>query len=474
MSVLTFELTAARIIAPYLGDTIYTWTSIIGVILAALAFGYYKGGAWADKRQQPRDIIVSLLAAAVLIAIVSVSKDWVLVRLAEQTMPLQISALFASLFLFALPTFALGVIPPYVARLSIDSVATSGRHLSRVDAAGTIGSLTGTFLTGYVLFGMIGSRYLLALLSVMLVVSTILIRDKYLRSFRVVLLVLLILVGFAAPRPSLSGFVDEIDTAYSRIIVRDVSDGIRQMRIYQTDNSGLQSGVYTDGDKAQPFAYIRGFSYLSELKPDANRYLIIGGGAFTFPEYLATQNPNARIDTVEIDEKLPAISQRYFGFDQPANLRIIHDDGRAYLNSNQVKYDMIFLDAFSSLVPPFQLLTTEAADRTAQSLNNNGVMVTNVISSIEGPDSNMAKHVVSTLRTSFSHVIIYPASVNDNIATQNLLVVASKQPLNEARLQQIARGSGEFATMLAGAATIKPNEKTILTDDFAPVEQLVH
>ena len=42
--VLIIEIIAIRILSPYFGNTIFTVSSVISVVLAALSLGYYFGG----------------------------------------------------------------------------------------------------------------------------------------------------------------------------------------------------------------------------------------------------------------------------------------------------------------------------------------------------------------------------------------------------------------------------------------------
>ena len=44
---LVVEIVAARLLAPYLGMSLYTWTAIIAVVLAGLSVGHWLGG-WLD------------------------------------------------------------------------------------------------------------------------------------------------------------------------------------------------------------------------------------------------------------------------------------------------------------------------------------------------------------------------------------------------------------------------------------------
>ncbi len=473
VAILTFELVAARVVSPYLGDTVYTWTSIIGVILAALAAGYAVGGKLADERKKEDDITLLLLVSSILIAGMNIIKDPVLAALAETTLPLQLKAFIASLFLFAPPTLLLGIIAPYLARLSIDKVSTSGRHLSRVDAAGTVGSLIGTFATGYFLFGLIGTRNLLTYIAVGLVLVTLLIKSNSYRALQITALAFVALTGLFAPKPYLSGFLKEIDTAYSRIIIRDIQYEGKPVRAYQTDGRALQSGVFADGSNGQPFAYIRGFSYMTDLKPRGNSYLIIGGGAFTFPSFLAEKEKNATIDTVEIDKQLPEISKQYFGFKQPKNANIIVEDGRTFLNNNQKKYDMIFLDAFSASSIPFQLITKESANKMARSLRKDGVVVANIISPTIDTKRNIMNSTFATFKTEFPNVEMFPVRAVPATTRQNILLIASKQPIDFNRLTEADQSNAELQRMLRAHLAVVNNRRYILTDDFAPVEQMV-
>ncbi len=90
------------------------------------------------------------------------------------------------------------------------------------------------------------------------------------------------------------------------------------------------------------------FSDIASLPPESDRYLVIGGGAFTLPGTLNKTRPQADTDVVEIDGGLAPISRQYFGFTPSDTLHIFTEDGRQYLNNNRVRYDVIYMDAFSN------------------------------------------------------------------------------------------------------------------------------
>lgn len=457
-AVLAFELVAARVVAPYIGTSIYIWTSIIGVILAALAIGYYMGGKLADIRKRNEDVVLLLISAAAIVLLVNIIKDHLLSSLTANDLPLQWQALIVSIILFAPTAFLLGMVSPYLARLNITELATSGQRLASVSAWGTAGSIFGTFLTGYVLFGYFGTKYLLAAIAATLIaVSFVMSRRVYLPA-RIVLFIAALANLLAAPPLLAAGTVAEVDTRYSRATVRDVYLGSRQVRVLQTDGRYWQSGIYTDGDKSLVFPYTQIFYEAAKNNLKIEKVLVIGGGAFTFPQFLADNHPEALVDVVEIDGGLIDVSRQYFNFNPPNNLRIIVADGRQYLNTTVEKYDLVYLDAFSSVEPPFQLFTMGAAQKAHDVLKPNGYLVANVISAASGKDASMLASVNRTYRTVFNDVDIFQAYPGSNLnERQNFIVVA---------------GQASNGLLSSHRFSYKLPAGTLLTDDYAPVERM--
>lgn len=473
-AVLTFELAATRIIAPYIGTTIYTWTSIIGVILASLAGGYALGGYLADKRKRLEDIVTLLLIAAAAILIVNLTKDWSLAHISGNSLSIKWQSLFASILLFAVPTVLLGAVSPYLTRMNLSVMETSGSKIARISAAGAIGSLAGVFLTGYVLFDYIGTKNILSLLAIILVISSFLLGGKLLfLTARIALLLAAALAILWAPKPHVIGLIKDTDSKYSRIQIADGVFGTRPARVLMTDNLALQSGVFLDGSKDLAFSYIRALSYAAQLNSQADKYLVIGGGTFTLPQYLARQKTNARVDVVELDDKLPAISREYFGFNPPNNLGLFLTDGREYLNHNRRQYDMVILDAFNNITPPFQLFTKEAADHIYNSLSPEGALAANVVSATEGPRSGMIKAIIATYSQIFPEVRVFRCSpYKSPQAEQNLILVASKSGLSSSDLRRAAGVNEESSKIFSGSVSINTHGAKVLSDDFAPVEKL--
>src|SRR6266511_2704673 len=61
---LVLEIVAGRLLAPAIGVSLYTWTTVIGVVLAGVAVGNYAGGRVARHSASSATLAGVLLAAA--------------------------------------------------------------------------------------------------------------------------------------------------------------------------------------------------------------------------------------------------------------------------------------------------------------------------------------------------------------------------------------------------------------------------
>src|SRR4051812_46218392 len=66
---LVLELVAGRMLAPYVGVSLYTWTSIIGVVLAGISLGNFVGGRLADQRASARALATLFLLGGLATAL---------------------------------------------------------------------------------------------------------------------------------------------------------------------------------------------------------------------------------------------------------------------------------------------------------------------------------------------------------------------------------------------------------------------
>lgn len=382
-ALMAFELVAARLLAPTIGSSTFIWTNVIGVIMGALALGYWLGGRLADKRKRDLDVALLCLAAATLVILVLIFHFPIIDFARSLSSDARWQGLFAALLLFAPTSIIIGMLSPYLAKLALTSTSKTGETVARLSTWNAIGSISGTFITGFILFGMIGSRTTLAIVATIMLVANWLVVPRTKLWPRVTVSILLLLSTIIT-LCSTEAHVISIDTATAnyRITKGIVND--RPITNLSSGPKGVQSSVYDTGDKNLVFWYTREIASVirhhSTTHPPEN-ILIIGGGAFTLPEHLGIAYPDAQVDVVEIDPELESIAREYFRFEKPSNVTVYAEDARSYINRiNGVLYDAIVVDIFSDTDIPWQFVTREFGDKVASLLSEKGIVVVNSIS----------------------------------------------------------------------------------------------
>jgi predicted membrane-bound spermidine synthase len=158
---LAVEVSASRLLAPYFGDTIFVWSSLIGLILLYLTIGYYLGGRLADRYPNPRLLFCITGSAALLIALVPFLSHpiltWAQSIFASNSLGVFYGSLLSVLLLFVIPTILLGCVSPFAIRLRVEQPDSSGSTTGKLYAISTLGSLLGTFLPVLLLLPNIGT-----------------------------------------------------------------------------------------------------------------------------------------------------------------------------------------------------------------------------------------------------------------------------------------------------------------------------
>ncbi len=470
--VMVLELTGSRILAPYVGMSLYVWTSLIGVMLGFLSIGYSLGGKLADKHTSLKEFAFLLFVGGAAVGLTAFIKDPILRIFIHLQWDLRSEALVASILLFGLPSLLLGMVSPYAIRLKMKSIDSSGKTVGNLYALSTLGSIFGTFLSGFYLMALLGSHYTLFVLAIVLILLSLSVSwQNWKKSF----LVILILGGgifFAAQSEAQArkiGFID-FDSAYNRIIVANTVDDAtgRPIRIYANDAEGTQSAQFTDKDNDLVFEYAKFYRLVQHFVPQPQQALVIGGGMFSYPRDFLKHFPTSTVDVVEIDPELQTVAKKYFGLVDDPRFHIYHEDGRTFLNGNDKKYDAIFVDAFHSISPPFQLNTKEAIQKMSDSLNSNGAVLVNVVSALEGKNSLLLQATKKTYEQIFPQIFVFQVHSKEvSTNRQNILLVA----LKSAAPVSLMSTNEEMKKYLQNVWTKEvSNQVPILTDDFAPVE----
>ena len=161
--VMVLELTASRLIAKHVGSSLYTWTSVIGVVLAGITIGNFLGG-WLADRFAPGKLLNWLFLAASVLCLSVLWLDGLMVDRARPEgwqWPTWVVWVVGIVFFF--PSMSLGTISPVVASLALSQSRKVGATVGNVYAWGALGSIVGTFLTGFILIDTMGTRAIVAL-----------------------------------------------------------------------------------------------------------------------------------------------------------------------------------------------------------------------------------------------------------------------------------------------------------------------
>ena len=474
-SVLVLEIAAGRLLAPYVGVSLTTYTGIIGAILAGIALGAWLGGRAADAFG-PLPLIgpAFILGGSSAIAAVPIVGAIGGAGLGDGLGAIVVLATAG----FVIPAAVLSAIAPMLVRGTLTDVASSGSIVGRLSAIGTVGAITGTFLTGFVLLGLFPTRVLIISVGFGLVVVgaviTLWLRQRGPGSLAVLVVAVMVAGGLAVAMPSPC----TTESAYYCIAIR--TDPSRpDVRVLVLDDLTHAAVDLRDPTNLE-FGYLRRFadataSLRDELGPVVD-VLHIGGGGFTFPRYLDVLHPGARQVVLELDPRILEVAITDLGYEPSDRIEVRLGDARQSIRAlPSDSFDLVFGDAFGGLAVPWHLTTTAFLDEVSRVLRPGGAYVANLI---DYPPLAFFRAEAATAATRFPFVsIISSEATLEGLSGGNLVLVASETPLDEARVTTaIATWEEAAATgVLTAPAEVRAfiGSSGILTDDFAPVDQLL-
>lgn len=474
-SVLVLEIAAGRLLAPYVGVSLTTYTGIIGAILAGIALGAWLGGRAADALG-PLPLIgpAFILGGSSAVAAVPIVGAIGGAGFGDGLGAIVLLAATG----FVLPAAILSAIAPMLVRGTLTDVASSGSIVGRLSAIGTVGAITGTFLTGFVLLGLFPTRVLIVSVGLGLVVVgavlTAWFRQRGPGSMLVLVIVLFLASGsaLAAPSPCIA------ESAYYCIAIR--TDPARpDIRVLVLDDLTHAAVDLRDPTNLE-FGYLRRFAdATSRLRAERGPpidVLHIGGGGFTFPRYLDANHADARQVVLELDPRILEIATTELGYAPSDRIEVRLGDARQTIRAlPSDSYDLVFGDAFGGLAVPWHLTTTGFLDEVARVLRPGGAYVANLI---DYPPLAFFRAEAATAATRFPYVsVISSRRTIDGLTGGNLVLVAAESPLDVAAVEAAiaAWGESEPTAVLADPVEVHAfmGSAQILTDDFAPVDQLL-
>ena len=222
------ELIAARVLSPYVGSSNVVWTSIIGIILVSMSFGYWIGGKKADKDANLNQLSSILMMAALFTSIIPLLETLVVKVLAGVIPNLIVAAIICATIVFSMPSFILAMISPFAVKIRSKENTEIGSLSGRISSLSTIGSIVGTFLMGFVLIPHIGVSNINIGVTILLALMSILAREKIDKKYliKTTLLVIVMLglivsgkIVFKYDNPDI---LLDTDSQYSRIWVKQI------------------------------------------------------------------------------------------------------------------------------------------------------------------------------------------------------------------------------------------------------------
>jgi spermidine synthase len=485
---LVIELIAGRIMAPYVGVSLYTWTSIIGIVLAGMSVGNYLGGVVADRYASPRTLGVIFIASSVACLMILVITDLVIARTFRLSLLPRIVVYTTAIFL--LPSLVLGMVSPLVVKLTLADLQRTGNTVGTIYAFSTAGSIVGTFLTGFWLISWLGTRNIVWIVAGVLLLTGLLAgqfhRAKGLGQLAAGLLApVLALTTFGVARIGWNAgkyrAPCEIESNYYCIQINETFEDGRPARALMLDRL-IHSFVVLDDPTALGYGYERAYADLTRMHLSGRRSvdtLFIGGGGYSFPRYVEATYPGAAVDVIEIDPAVTRVAHDQLGLGDKTRIRSFNEDARTFLIewSDPRQYDVVFGDAFNDLSIPYHLTTVEFNRIVEQRMKPDGIYLVNVIDTFEGGE--FLKAYANGLRAVFPHVYIFGRGSEFLPFDRNTYVLmASRQPLNREAFAAVTADASvvDRTTALDEEKLntyLKSGRALTLTDDFAPVDQLL-
>ena len=475
LAFMSLEMVAGRLVTRHLGSSLYGWTSVIGVLLGGLSIGNWLGGRIANHVKDEASASHLFLVASIfsgwvilaetpptwlvrnpieyvfqqqepsplagdtgpMLAMVPSMTAWpwlapVLVGLTgSASIPWALRILFWVSVEFLAPAIAMGTVGPVVAKLAVERVRAqtkgTGSAIGKVYAWGMVGSIAGTFLSGFLLIDLFGTKGVVLILTTALALAATALGTIWHAAWAGIPLGLCVIAFLpsaiprgvttkplanvrdflgsqserwglreetADPKIEKNGiaYLDESNYYYIKISNQALDSG--QKRTLVLDN--LIHGYFIkDHPERLDYDYEHIYAHITrramEAKAARNKglkaedqplsTLFLGGGSYTFPRYLQRIYPRTTADVAEIDPAVTEANHRALWLPRDTTIRTTWGDARQFVadRAGGRKYDLIFGDAFNDFSVPWHLTTREFNDRINALLSDDGVYMINII-----------------------------------------------------------------------------------------------
>jgi predicted membrane-bound spermidine synthase len=477
-SSLVVEIVAGRMIAPYVGMSLYTWTSIIAVVLAGFSVGHWWGGRIAarDTEHALRMSGWIMLAAACTTAGATLLLRTFAGPVVEAFAHPMAAITALSALAFFLPSLFAGVPAPILTVAAMRGREQAEQALGAMFASGAVGAIAGTLLAGFLFVPWIGSVMTLVVITVVYVIAALI-------CFR---------LGRLMPRgqiASVAGIGIAFAIGYGALTLPAVCDRessyycIRTVALSDNPDDPVNLMVVDhlahgiSGREAPQVMFTEHAAMLDALprlrmgRTDFSSFHI-GGGTYSVPRAWADRGISD-ITIAEVDPEVTAIAVENFWFD-PATATILHGDARVALNASDQQFDVIVGDAFTDIAAPEHLVTQEFFELVQSRLAPGGVFAMNMIDNVDRLNALAAVH--TTLGSVFPSVEIWMEAVPPEPGQRRVFILlASEQDSAFATLDALAPELTRFQVLdnAFAANMLGQRNPHILTDDHAPLAFLM-
>ncbi len=444
LAFMALEMVAGRMVSRHLGSSLYGWTSIIGVLLGGLSFGNFLGGKFADHiRHESQASWLFLVASVLTIGVLFletpkyVGEKWLgsdksvlslaitmthVPFLPDVPMTWPYRVLFVVTAVFFLPSLAMGTFSPVVAKLAIDRLRRSkrtGQAIGQVYAWGMVGSILGTFLAGFFLIDVLGTKGVLLALATLLAFAATALGSVWHAAWAGIPLGLCVIAFVPLPFLEKQGrnwgiretagddvvYTDESNYYYIKVTNEPEAEGEKRTLVLDNLIHGyfiLNHPERLDYDYEHIYAMVA--HRVAEAKAKAAgksnasqaplKTLFLGGGAYTFQRYMQHKYPETEVDVAEIDRAVTNANFAATGLRRDTTIKTHFGDARQFVERNQKtqkNYDLVFGDAFNDFSVPWHLTTREFNEKLARMMSPEGVYMINIIDAYESDEHAQSK-----------------------------------------------------------------------------------
>ena len=435
------ELLSARMLAPYFGSGLYTWGTVIGITVLALALGYYAGGKLAEKNPGQECLYWLILLASSFIIVMPAEAKTLTMAFSDVN---PLSALIAIAMILLIPCLMLYSMTPVVLiHLLTENTGNSGKTAGNVFAVSTIGGIISTFLTGFYIipgFGLSVPALVLGLVPGTLCFLMLLLRGKII----VIAYFIVVMFGFLELRGK---------NTHSNIKIHHISEGIMGQLLVAdvTQNNNTNRFLFVDrmgqtymnlNTGAAGWGYVDYITAVSSYFPQGSEALLLGLGGGMVANNLY-RILGQKVTAVEFDARIPGLARKYFSLNDAVT--VVVDDARHYLKSADKKQDLIIMDLYKGETVPFHLYTLESLRLIQSNLKSEGLLIVNFNGFLNGEEGKAGRSLYKTLAKAGFHIRILPTYGIDKY--RNCIFIASMQEKDFSELRMPLKKDGNPVNM---------------------------